>query len=401
MLQPRDDDHARLTTQEAAQRPRLATDDSTTQARCLQGSGIDASVKGKTTGRCALLHPVGYLEVCDRGTEVVIASTIAIVVGREHRRADAEVPLHAKTTQRMIWTSVADCPMRYLTFRSWYLTRAFRGKLTVMLSGIEANLLQGFHPIHGRHLPPARTPQQRTCHERSFPRAGCCSQADYRRRLSHRSHGHLWLHEGQSQRTDLRPTRRSEQRSVQWYTTPTYTRLSRLTRTEYADLDPTTAALLVNNAKQTQSQPVQPPAPPFGFNRNMPPFQQAAPNPFTPTAASQPNISNIITSLDSASLTQLLGAMSGNNMPQNQQPPPNFNADLARLLAQVSSPVQTPGYGTTAQPHMPQLGQFPGLASLLANQAQTSAPPIQNPPQTGGAPPDMSEIMAQLAQYQR
>jgi hypothetical protein len=133
----------------------------------------------------------------------------------------------------------------------------------------------------------------------------------------------------------------------------------------------------------------------------MPPFQQAAPNPFTPTAASQPNISNIITSLDSASLTQLLGAMSGNNMPQNQQPPPNFNADLARLLAQVSSPVQTPGYGTTAQPQMPQLGQFPGLASLLANQAQTSAPPIQNPPQTGGAPPDMSEIMAQLAQYQR
>ncbi|KAF1920287.1 hypothetical protein BDU57DRAFT_534083 [Ampelomyces quisqualis] len=170
---------------------------------------------------------------------------------------------------------------------------------------------------------------------------------------------------------------------------------------EYADLDPTTAALLVNNAKQTQSQPVQPPAPPFGFNRNMPPFQQTAPVPFTPSSASQPNISNIITSLDSASLTQLLGAMSGNSIPQNQQPPPNLNADLARLLAQVSNPAHTPGYGATAQPQTPQLGQFPGLASLFTSQAQPPAPPIQSTPQNGGAPPDMSEIMAQLAQYQR
>jgi hypothetical protein len=132
----------------------------------------------------------------------------------------------------------------------------------------------------------------------------------------------------------------------------------------------------------------------------MPPFNQA-PHPFTPAQASQPNISNIITSLDSASLTQLLGAMSGNNMPQNQQPPPNFNADLARLLAQVSSPAQTPSFGTTAHPQMPQLGHFPGLASLLANQAQSAPPPVQSAPPAGGAPPDMSEIMAQLAQYQR
>jgi hypothetical protein len=172
-----------------------------------------------------------------------------------------------------------------------------------------------------------------------------------------------------------------------------------LTCVEYADLDPTTAALLVNNAKQTQSQPVQPPAPSFGFNRNMPGFNQSAPNPFTQAPASQPNISNIITSLDSASLSQLLGAMSGNNVPQNPQPPPNFNADIARLLAQVSSPVTTPGYGAQSQPQLSQLGHFPGLASLLANQAQPAAP-VQSAPQAGG-PPDMSEIMAQLAQYQR
>jgi hypothetical protein len=176
-----------------------------------------------------------------------------------------------------------------------------------------------------------------------------------------------------------------------------------LTRAEYADLDPTTAALLVNKAKQTQSQPVQPvqaPAPPFGFNHNMPPFNQPAPNQYPPAPASQPNISNMITSLDASSLSQLLGAMSGNNAPQNPQPAPTFNADIARLLAQVSGPAQTPSYGAPAQPQVTQLSQFPGLASLLANQAQSAAPPMQAPPQAGGAP-DMNEIMAQLAQYQR
>jgi hypothetical protein len=94
--------------------------------------------------------------------------------------------------------------------------------------------------------------------------------------------------------------------------------------------------------------------------------------------------------------------MSGNSMPQHQQPAPNpgFNADLARLLAQVPSPAQTPGAGPN-QPQLAHLGnQFPGLASLFANQGQQAAPPVQTPTQ-GGAAPDMSEIMAQLAQYQR
>jgi hypothetical protein len=133
----------------------------------------------------------------------------------------------------------------------------------------------------------------------------------------------------------------------------------------------------------------------------MPQFNQSTPNPFSQAPGSQqPNISNIITSLDSASLSQLLGAMSGNNVPQNTQPPNNFNADIARLLAQVSSPVQTPGYGAPAQPQMPQLSHFPGLASLLASQSQPTTPQVQSAPQASGNP-DMSEIMAQLAQYQR
>ncbi|KAI4624114.1 uncharacterized protein J4E87_005612 [Alternaria ethzedia] len=172
---------------------------------------------------------------------------------------------------------------------------------------------------------------------------------------------------------------------------------------EYADLDPTTAGLLVNNAKQSQSRPVLPPSSSYGFAQTLPPHFPQPNNPFPSLPTSQPNISNLIASLDGASLSQLLGAMSGNNMPQNTQPAPNqgLNADLARLLAQVPSPAQTPGFSAQSQPHLAQLGnQFPALASLFANQSQAVAPPVQTPTQAGPAP-DMNEIMAQLAQYQR
>jgi hypothetical protein len=134
----------------------------------------------------------------------------------------------------------------------------------------------------------------------------------------------------------------------------------------------------------------------------MPP-QFSRPTTFPSLPTSQPNMSNLIASLDPASLSQLLGAMSGNSVPQNPQPAhPGLNgADLARLLAQVPSPVQTPGFGAPPQPHLSQLSnQFPALASLFANQSQAVAPPVQTHTQAGAAP-DMNEIMAQLAQYQR
>ncbi|KAL6709470.1 nuclear polyadenylated RNA-binding protein 3 [Coniothyrium glycines] len=172
---------------------------------------------------------------------------------------------------------------------------------------------------------------------------------------------------------------------------------------EYADLDPTTVGLLVNNAKQTQSQSVQPPAPTQGFNQSLPQFNQPVPTNYSASAAAQPNMSNLITSLDPASLSQLLSAMSGNNIQQTPQPAPTpaFNSnDLARLLANVPSPAQTPGPPGPNPPPLAQLGnQFPALASLLANQNQHPAPPAHTP--TQGATPDMNEIMAQLAQYQR
>ena len=173
---------------------------------------------------------------------------------------------------------------------------------------------------------------------------------------------------------------------------------------EYADLDLTTAAMLVNNAKQT-AQAVQPPAPAYGYNPPISQYTQPAPNPFPPAPAAQPNnISNIISSLDPSTLSQLLGAMSQqNSINQNPQPAPSLNADLARLLAQVSSPVQNSGFSAPAQPQLPQLGQtqYSALAAMLGGQPQPAAPPIQTPTQPSGGAPDMNEIMAQLAKYQR
>lgn len=173
---------------------------------------------------------------------------------------------------------------------------------------------------------------------------------------------------------------------------------------EYADLDPTTAGLLVNKAKQNQLQSVQPPVQPFGFSQGLPYTQPGAAFAHAPT--SQPNISNLIASLDGGSLSQLLGAMSNNNVPQSSQPTlsPGFNTDLARLLAQVPSPAQNSGFSSQSQSQITQLStQFPALASLFASQPQQaapSAPSAQTPTQSNGAP-DMSEIMAQLSQYQR
>ncbi|KAF1929109.1 uncharacterized protein M421DRAFT_92201 [Didymella exigua CBS 183.55] len=172
---------------------------------------------------------------------------------------------------------------------------------------------------------------------------------------------------------------------------------------EYADLDLVTAAMLVNNSKQT-AQAAQPPAPAYGYNPPMSQYTQPAPNPFQPAPAAQPNnISNMISSLDPATLSQLLGAMSQqNNMPQTPQPTAGLNLDLARLLAQVSSPSHTPGVTSPAQLQLPQLGQpqYNALAAMLGGQVQSAAP-VQLPAQQPGGAPDMNEIMAQLAKYQR
>jgi hypothetical protein len=201
---------------------------------------------------------------------------------------------------------------------------------------------------------------------------------------------------------------------------------------EYADLDPATAALLVINAKQTQAQPLQPPAPaqapatapgygnytlPLTPQSNYAPAQPPA-APLPSTNAGNPDLSSLISSMDASQLQKLLGAI---QPPQSQQAPqqqasPSFSGaagatDLARLLGSMSAQQgQTQGYqppsGQTPQQYQDSfqsLANNPAFASLLGNQSTPAAAPVQPPTQATPSPqqPDMAEIMAQLAKYQR
>lgn len=199
---------------------------------------------------------------------------------------------------------------------------------------------------------------------------------------------------------------------------------------EYANLDPSIAAVLVVNAKQTHGiVPVAPPAPAqYGIppqQYGMPPVPQPNyPPPQNPPNQSLPpasnaNLSNLISSLDTTGLQQLLGAMSQQAPSQTsqQQPPTGLTPDLARLLSSTAAPPpQQPAYGQQALPHTNSnpyaaMANNPALASLLGGQGQAPLPTPQQPPPppqnqtTNQVPPpgqpDMNEIMAQLAKYRR
>ncbi|KAF2641360.1 hypothetical protein P280DRAFT_489748 [Massarina eburnea CBS 473.64] len=166
----------------------------------------------------------------------------------------------------------------------------------------------------------------------------------------------------------------------------------------YVDLDPNTAAALVIAAKQNANQPVQPPNPYVpGYGAPQPTsFMPPAPAPGN--AANPPNLSNLITSLDPNSLSQLLGAMSANNnAAQVAQPPAGLAPDLARLLGQVST-VVAPPYSAPALPPQPYTIPYQNPFGGQHHQPP-AAHSLGNPQQP--AQPDMNEIMAQLAKYQR
>ncbi|KAF2747579.1 hypothetical protein M011DRAFT_494331 [Sporormia fimetaria CBS 119925] len=188
---------------------------------------------------------------------------------------------------------------------------------------------------------------------------------------------------------------------------------------EYNDLDPQTAAALVTQMKQTQAQPVQPPAPQYGSGYGPP--QAAAPAYQTNPQAANPFVNlpgNVVASLggqmanlDPNIISQLLGAMTQNTAPQNAAPPAaaaTAAPDLARLLGSLSAAQQQAPQGLAAntQPGQQQYQNAmtnSALASLLGAQTQPGAAPHGQAPAQApqGGQPDMSQIMAQLARYQR
>lgn len=177
---------------------------------------------------------------------------------------------------------------------------------------------------------------------------------------------------------------------------------------EYADLDPVTAVALVADAKQkSTSLPVQQPVPSTTYGH----YGASAANPYAAPAqaanvANTANLTNLISTLDPTSLSQLLGAMSGNGTPQIPQVqaqalPPGISPDLARLLSSVSSPAAPHVHN---QPALAQYHQQQSPANQIPNPYNTqyaAQPPQTQPPQAANKAPDMAEIMAQLAKYQR
>lgn len=167
---------------------------------------------------------------------------------------------------------------------------------------------------------------------------------------------------------------------------------------EYAGLDPQIAAALVVDSKK-KAAPQQQPAPP---SYGQPPYAAPATNPFAASAAAPANLSNLISSLDPNSLSQLLGAMSGNGAVQ-QAVPAGISPDLARLLGSVATPTAAPVYNNQPVPQQQYAPSYqnPQFAPQPNGQQQQAAPPVQAPQGAPNQTPDMAEIMAQLARYQR
>lgn len=178
---------------------------------------------------------------------------------------------------------------------------------------------------------------------------------------------------------------------------------------EYTDLDPPTAVALVADAKQkSRSLPVQQSAPAYNQAYGAPSANPYAPQPGT-NAANPPNLSNLISTLDPSSLSQLLGAMSANGT-QQAQAQPTITPDLARLLSSVTTPAggsafnmpTAQQYGAPYQTQQPQSAPQAPTNPPATNPYSTAPnPQYASPPAQGARVPDMAEIMAQLAKYQR
>ena len=192
---------------------------------------------------------------------------------------------------------------------------------------------------------------------------------------------------------------------------------------EYEDLQANIAAELVVRAKSTHLAP--PPVPTqftnghaFGTHQHSQQAQIAQPQSLP--SGTQPNLANLITSLDGPSLQQLLGAMAKNpqtptSSQQNSLPLHSEQSQgLASLLSNIS-PQQPPqnGYQYPAGPQQHQnaySGPVPNttftsnsnLSSLLHTpHGRPSSQGIQAQHQQIGQQQSVQDIMAQLAKYQQ
>ncbi|GKZ40303.1 hypothetical protein AbraIFM66951_000064 [Aspergillus brasiliensis] len=182
---------------------------------------------------------------------------------------------------------------------------------------------------------------------------------------------------------------------------------------EYPDVEPSIAAEIVFHAQSMQrgAPPAPfPPNPAFGVPPLPAPAATVPPQAPLPTVANQPNIANLITSLDGPTLQSLLGVLQQRPpaVPAAQQPFPSSStphgaADLASLLnAATRQPVvANPQQPLPSQPFPLQapnapLVSDPNLISLLAKGLGGQQP--QNPAAVG---PQVQNIMNQLGKWKQ
>lgn len=194
---------------------------------------------------------------------------------------------------------------------------------------------------------------------------------------------------------------------------------------EYDELDANIAAELVVRAKSTHLAPAPGPgaygaAPPYGgpqYGQNPQHVQPQQPQP----AGGQPNLANLITSMDGPALQKLLGAMAQTpqsaHTPQQQTPQQAAQIpDLAALLGNVTrQPQPQQGYPYTGhQQPQSQPNVYPAVASnpAFANNPALSSLLGDRPPQQGMLNQQMhmqpgqqqhhvQNIMDQLARYKQ
>lgn len=157
---------------------------------------------------------------------------------------------------------------------------------------------------------------------------------------------------------------------------------------EYQDLDPNVAAELVIRAKaqavpQYQPAPFPPPIQ-YGYGGlPQPPLPLPPQMPQIAAPPAQPNLSNLITSLDQTGLQKLLGAMQPQTPHHPQQPhsATGMTPDLAKLLGNAGAPIAPP-------PSLPPHQQQPQQQSHMTFGQNGGFPPPPPPHNMNGTPSD-------------
>jgi len=180
---------------------------------------------------------------------------------------------------------------------------------------------------------------------------------------------------------------------------------------EYPELEPNMAAEIVFHAQPQRGGPPVPftSATPFGIPPLPPPVQM--PQPPLPPLSNQPNVANVMPSLDGSALQSILSALQQRPAVPAIQPPafpppntPQAPADLASILNNATRPPVTaapsqpmPPQPFPVQPPNAQMVPDPNLLSLLSKGLGGQQPQAHQGPMG----PQVQNIINQLTKWKQ